>query len=232
MRNRYAHVVLILLLAQDLSAQYCSPTFANGCFSWRTLEVQAGSINWAPGADDCSLSDYTTLSTTVDAGTMLPMRVLNGTWCGCAVWVDWNQSNSFEDSENMYFIYVGGSPSYEYQFGITIPLATATGAYRMRIISPWGSDGFHPARDTHPADEVHVTGWINVAYNTQLTLTTKRKWSSSETVRQMLVLFGPDDTTETKTVRAVVLLPAGDVDRCLSVDAIAAQGCLRCAAAG
>ncbi|MBK8228830.1 MAG: T9SS type A sorting domain-containing protein [Flavobacteriales bacterium] len=142
MMNRYALVAPILFLAQDLSAQYCSPTFANGCFSWRTLEVQAGSINWAPGADDCSLSDYSTVSTSVDAGAMLPMRVLNGTWCGCAVWVDWDQSNSFEDNENMYFIYVGGSPSYEYQFGITIPLATATGAYRMRIISAWGSDGF------------------------------------------------------------------------------------------
>ena len=83
-------------------------------------------------------------------------------------------------------------------------------------------NAFDPARDTHPADEVHVTGWINVAYNTQLTLTTKRKWSSSDTVRQMFVLFGPDDTTETKTVRAVVLLPAGDVDR--FVDDILANG--------
>ena len=142
MKNRIRCSALLLLTCTGLRAQYCTPSFANGCFSWRTLEVQAGSINWAPGADDCSLSDYTAVSTTVDAGSMLPMRVLNGTWCGCAVWVDWDQSSSFEESENMYFIYVGGSPSYEYQFGITIPLSTPTGAYRMRIISPWGSDGF------------------------------------------------------------------------------------------
>jgi len=74
-------------------------------------------------------------------------------------------------------------------------------------------NAFDPARDTHAADEVNVTGWINPTYNSELTLTTKRKWSSSDTVRRMFVLFGPEDDAQTKTVRAVVLLPEADVGR-------------------
>jgi len=72
---------------------------------------------------------------------------------------------------------------------------------------------FDPKRDIHPMNEVTVTGWINADYNYQLTLTTKTKSSSYDTVRRMFVLFGPEDTAETKTARAVVLLPDADVDR-------------------
>ena len=74
-------------------------------------------------------------------------------------------------------------------------------------------NAFDPKRDAHPMDEVTVTGWINTDYNYQLTLTTKTKRSSYDTVRRMFVLFGPEDTAETKTARAVVLLPNSDVDR-------------------
>lgn len=142
MRNRFTLLFAASLFTSPFMAQYCSPTFANGCFNWYSMEVQAGSINWSPGIDACSVSDYTTLSTTVDAGAILPIRVTNGVWCGCAVWIDLDQSGSFETGENLYYNYVGGAPSYEYQFGITVPAATPSGSYRMRIISPWGSDGF------------------------------------------------------------------------------------------
>ncbi len=133
---------LLVVSIQAGAQDYCAPFFANGCFNWRTFEVQAGSLLWSPGADDCWTGIYTQLSTSVDAGTALPMSVTNGVWCGVAVWVDLDQSGSFEASENLYFTYVGGAPSYQYDFSITIPAGTPSGAYRMRIISPWGSDGF------------------------------------------------------------------------------------------
>ncbi|MBL7957871.1 MAG: T9SS type A sorting domain-containing protein [Flavobacteriales bacterium] len=142
MTKRCTSFIASALIASPFMAQYCSPSFANGCFNWYSMEVQAGSINWTMGIDACSESDYTALSTTVDAGAILPIRVVNGVWCGCAVWIDLDQSGSFEDDENLYYNYVGGSPSYEYQFGVTIPASTLSGSYRMRIISPWGSDGF------------------------------------------------------------------------------------------
>jgi hypothetical protein len=143
MRFRYAILPLLLLVAARLGAQgYCSPTFANGCFSWRTLEVHAGGLDWSLGSGSCGVSDYTAQVITGQAGAALPMSVVSGNWCGCAVWVDFNQDNAFGDAENRYFMYVGGSPSYQYDFSIDIPAGTPTGSYRMRIISPWGSDGF------------------------------------------------------------------------------------------
>ena len=65
-----------------------------------------------------------------------------GVWCGAAVWVDFDNSYSFEDTENLYYIYVGGDPSYTYDFTIPVPAGTPTGSYRLRVVTPWGSDGF------------------------------------------------------------------------------------------
>ncbi|MBK8499972.1 MAG: T9SS type A sorting domain-containing protein [Flavobacteriales bacterium] len=142
MRNRYAILFLLGLLPAFAQAQFCDPSFSFGCFNWQNLSVTAGSINWSLGSDDCATSDYTSLSTTVAAGNNLHLTVVNGVWCGCAVWVDLDNSSSFEDSENLYYAYQGGDPSHTYDFNVSIPAGTPTGAYRMRVIAPWGSDGF------------------------------------------------------------------------------------------
>lgn len=142
MGNRYTLFLLLGFLPELSQAQFCDPSFAFGCFNWRNLSVTAGSINWSLGTDDCATSDYTSLSTTVAAGSNLHLTVVNGVWCGCAVWVDLDNSNSFEDGENLYYAYLGADPSHTYDFNISIPAGTPTGAYRMRVIAPWGSDGF------------------------------------------------------------------------------------------
>lgn len=143
MRMKTLATLSTLLIALSAGAQsYCTPFFANGCFNWRTFEVQAGPMLWTPGTDDCWTAIYTGMPIPVEAGTELPMSVTNGVWCGCAVWVDLDQSLSFEPEENLYFAYVGGAPSYQYNFSIAIPAGTPAGAYRMRVVSPWGSDGF------------------------------------------------------------------------------------------
>lgn len=74
-------------------------------------------------------------------------------------------------------------------------------------------NAFDPERDVHPADEVHVVGWINFDHNYQLTETRKRKVSSYDVTRRMFVLFGPDDEMGSRMARAVVLLDDGAVDR-------------------
>ncbi len=140
MNKRYAFLLPALFAAFTSTAQYCSPTFPNGCFSWTNLSISLGTLNW--NNTDCNISDYTGLSTTITAGVPSPMTVVNGTWTGCAVWVDLNNDYTFQDSENLHYEYVGGSPSYTYNFDITVPANTPTGAYRMRVIAPWGSDGF------------------------------------------------------------------------------------------
>lgn len=132
---------IALLSAFSMNAQYCSPTFSSGCSGWNTQSVSIGTLSWNLNGGDCTVSDHTALSTSIVAGEPTAMTVVNGVWCGCAVWVDLDNSGSFEDTENLYTIYVGGQPSYTYNFPLTIPEGTAPGSYRMRIISPWGSDG-------------------------------------------------------------------------------------------
>lgn len=134
-----------LLLASWASlaahAQYCTPTFQNGCFNWMTQSVSVGALDWSAMGTECTVSDHTALSTPLVAGEPLSMTVVNGNWCGCAVWVDLDNSGSFESTENLYSTYVGGDPSYSYVFPLEIPAGTLPGSYRMRVISPWGSDG-------------------------------------------------------------------------------------------
>jgi trimeric autotransporter adhesin len=144
MNARYTFLATFSFAAAHCSAQYCSPSFQNGCFGWHNTEILAGTINWTFGTDACDVSDYTSLQTTVNAGDQLDLSVTNGAWCGCAVWVDLDNSVSFEDSENLYYLYGNVAATHTYDFSITIPAATAAGNYRMRIIAPWGSDGFTP----------------------------------------------------------------------------------------
>ena len=142
MKNHYATILLAVLTALGAQAQYCSPTFVNGCFSWANQTITIGTIDWSLGATDCLVSDYTSLSTDVGPGVATPMSVTSGVWTGCAVWVDLDNSQSFEDSENLHYVYVGGDPSHTYDFDITVPVGTSPGPHRMRVIGPWGSDGF------------------------------------------------------------------------------------------
>ncbi len=135
-------VCILFFSSLRLSGQYCSPTFVNGCFSWNCLSTTIDAIEWELGAADCSISDYTTMSTTVEAGSTVTMNVVSGAWCGCAIWIDLNNDFSFDETENMYHKYVGGSPSFTYDSTFVIPALTPTGSYRMRLIAPWGSDGF------------------------------------------------------------------------------------------
>lgn len=142
MKHRYAIVLPALLALASSKAQiYCAPTFDFGCTLWYNQSITLGDIVWTSNGD-CTDADHSSLSTMVDAGQTLSMIVTSGVWTGCAVWVDFNQSNDFDDSENLYYMYVGGDPSYTYSFDITIPPGTPGGSYRLRVVAPWGSDGF------------------------------------------------------------------------------------------
>ncbi len=141
MKRLSAFLPLALLAIFGVNAQYCSPSFENGCSLWHIMNVSVGSsFNW--NFTDCADWDQTPTTIPVNSTDMVPMSVTSGIWCGSSVWVDWNNSSSFEESENLYHSYVGGDPSYTYNFNIVVPNGTPAGQYRMRIIGAWGSDGF------------------------------------------------------------------------------------------
>ncbi|HEY0976062.1 MAG TPA: T9SS type A sorting domain-containing protein [Flavobacteriales bacterium] len=143
MGTRYAIILLALFGGQGLQAQtYCSPTFLNGCFSWRNQSIVIGGIEWTEG--DCNTSDYTSLTGTVTAGTIVPMNVVNANWCGCSVWLDSDDDGEFSDSENLYHNYADMEVS-TYIFSLQIPAAVPAGEHRLRVIASWGADGFNPS---------------------------------------------------------------------------------------
>ena len=118
---------------------YCEPTFLNGCFSWNNKEITLDSINWTLGSTDCTISDYTSMGTTLAAGVPTTMTVLDGSWCGVGVWVDFDNSGDFDSTENLYYKYTAGDPQL-YSFLITIPTTVVNGDYRMRVVAGWGTD--------------------------------------------------------------------------------------------
>lgn len=127
-----------LLASVGANAQYCSPTFNGGCFSWDVQAVNVGCLNWT--VSNCSTSDYTSLTSTAIAGVPVAMSVTAGNWCGCAVWVDFDNSGTFDAGENLYTSY-NGAQTYTYNFNITVPAGTPVGTYRMRVLGGWGSNG-------------------------------------------------------------------------------------------
>jgi hypothetical protein len=133
--------ILFLTNVFIAAAQYCSPSFSSGCFSWRNQTVSIDSINWTIGSSSCSVSDYTTDTAHLDAGGTYAMSVTNGDWCGCAVWIDFDNNFAFDSIENLFYQYTANQTN-NYNFNISIPAGVPTGIYRMRVIAGWGTDCF------------------------------------------------------------------------------------------
>jgi hypothetical protein len=136
------------LLINNAGAQtYCTPTFTNGCDGfnpWHNNSISLNTLSWTIGSTSCTTYDYTSMSTTLVAGTTYTMTVASGVYTGCTVWIDLNDNGSFEDpGENFYHSYVAGPGGYEtYTFPITIPACSPAGTHRMRVLAGWGTDGY------------------------------------------------------------------------------------------
>lgn len=133
-------IVLMMLNVSNMKAQFCSPSFASGCFSWRTQSVNVEAINWTVGT--CTDNDFTTDTAFLGASLPYAMTITNGDWCGAGVWVDLNNDLSFDASENLFYSYQANATN-SYSFNLVIPAGTPTGNYRMRVISGWGTDCFN-----------------------------------------------------------------------------------------
>ncbi|HYV91745.1 MAG TPA: T9SS type A sorting domain-containing protein [Chitinophagales bacterium] len=133
-----------LLTVPGAQAQtYCYPVFSYGCSLWSNQSITFDSIHFMVDPYYCDLFDYTGLSTTLNAGASSPMQVVNGNWCGCGVWIDFNLDGGFDTTENLFHSYQANEIN-TYSFSITIPANTPAGAYRMRVIAGWGSDCYNP----------------------------------------------------------------------------------------
>ena len=135
-------VSFILFISSSMAySQYCSPTFSFGCFSWYSSAVTLDAITWTGTSGNCSTSDFTSDTAYLYAGNSYPMSVTNGNWCGCGVWIDFNNDFAFDTTENLFHNY-NGAQNFTYNFNINIPVTVPTGIYRMRVIAGWGSDTY------------------------------------------------------------------------------------------
>lgn len=138
-KNFFLAAAVLFLNVFIVSAQYCSPSFLNGCSLWRNQSISIDSINWTIGSSLCSTSDYTSDTAYLNAGSSYAMNVSNGDWCGCGVWIDFNSDFAFDSTENLFHLYTANQTNY-YSFNISIPVSVSTGIYRMRVIAGWGTD--------------------------------------------------------------------------------------------
>lgn len=170
----YIMVLMAHLIGTGLHAQsYCSPSFVNGCSLWNSKSIAVGGINWSLGGSNCQTWDYTTDTAFFNAGTIYPMYVTTGDWCGCGVWIDFNNDQTFDTTENLYHMYIA-SQTAQHTFSISIPGNVVTGTYRMRVIAGWGTDtytvsanGYGPCGSYQYGNyndfSAHVTGSASVA---------------------------------------------------------------------
>lgn len=103
--------------------------------------MDIGTIHWI--VDDCADPDQTDWITDVTPGVPIQLQVVNANWCGCGVWVDLNNNNTFDANENFHGTY-GSLDTSTYNIQITLPVGTAPGPHRMRIVAGWGTDCLNP----------------------------------------------------------------------------------------
>jgi len=122
-------------VGQPSQAGYCT-TSIDKCDEY-IYRVEVGSID--SGITVCEqYADYTSLSTVMEPGNAYPIKVTTSkdgtagtgyTGDQCAIWVDWDQSMSFEPGE---LVHLFEEPGF-LQTSITPPVDAVAGDTRMRI---------------------------------------------------------------------------------------------------
>lgn len=141
---------------------YC--TASGGGTDEYISRVQFGDIDNSSGQDN--YADYTTLSTSIDAGNTYPITITNGEiWSSddLGIWIDWNQDEDFDDPDEQVVCEVDNGA--DGTFDIVVPSSAMAGTTTMRIrIKYSGSDCGSPC-DTTSWGEVEdysvvVNSWL------------------------------------------------------------------------
>lgn len=140
-----------LLFSANIRAQYCTPSVTCGSFitslivydvtqavTYQNTTVCSSYVYYLSDTIEFSVTDSYNMEigsnyTTLSVGTSLP---------GFAVWVDWDQSGTFEETEAQYVPYTG-LVTTGFAF-IQVPVDAVPGITRMRI--KWTED--HPIPPT------------------------------------------------------------------------------------
>ena len=119
---------------------YCipSPTSVDGS---GITSVSFGGMTNTTHPTSAGYANYSSMSGSVPAGTAASVDITyaTGYTYGTIIWVDWNNSLTFEGNEVVYAGESGGSNPTTLTATFDIPTTIATGNYRMRIL---GADSY------------------------------------------------------------------------------------------
>ncbi len=120
---------------------YCKPTYTNSTSGYRMGNVTYGSINNTTTVN--TVTDFTNLSNTVEAGIANAMSVTAYGFTGFAVAADFNNDGDFSDPDEIIFpgIYSAASSPVTVTANVTVPGYITAGTYRLRVYSWGGNSG-------------------------------------------------------------------------------------------
>jgi len=143
----------------DATRAYCASTYSNsgaGADDW-IANVSFNTINNTTSFDDPdSYGNYTTISTDIEQDSTYPLCVSLGFENDyfytqhVRIWIDWDQSESFDADESFYLGTAPDDGTYQICGDILVPSDAELGNTGMRIIEQYSSDpGADGACDPH-----------------------------------------------------------------------------------
>ena len=158
----YAKLLLLVFSAASsvAVAQYCAPTFSNGCAFGDQIEnfyTTGGATNITNMASGCSAGNYSyysTMSCSQLQGQDITLNMQAGpNWGqGFKVWIDWDNNQSFADIGELVYTSPGSGVTVN-TATVTVPFSASAGTKRMRVVCSFA--GIPPAMDGCPANQTY-----------------------------------------------------------------------------
>ena len=156
----------ITLLPERERTGYCSASGGSNAGQEYIKSVEVGDISNLNTGNN-NYTDYTYMSTNMEIGKCYPIKVVNGNPFDddqCAVWVDWNIDELFDESEMVWLTNVADSGYFK---GIlSPPPGSLSGLTRMRVrlaytgnLSPCGTTIFGEVEDY----SINCNGWMDIS---------------------------------------------------------------------
>lgn len=131
----------------QFGANYCQPTFSNGCLNWRSINIMVANLNWSQGtADNCMNSNFLSDTIYLTAGNNYQMEITNANWCGASAWLDVDNDYLFDTSDNIFHQYQANETNI-YSFNFSVHPLQDPGVYRLRVITGWGTDCYNQSNN-------------------------------------------------------------------------------------
>ena len=166
-----------------ITHELCQPT-SDCTYGDAITNVQLGSINNNSSCGNGGYSDYTNLSTDLQAGSSYNMSITVGySQEHFTAWIDFNNNGVFEDSEKIVNDYEFGpngttSGTYTNSFSFSVPSGALNGEHIMRLRTNWQAAVPDPCSDVSYGEtedyKVNILGGagIDVFEDNQITLQT------------------------------------------------------------